>query len=137
MRITAIFVEPIDTLLKHILIIVTLTGVLLQNFTNEIFLAGYELNREYFATNLCEQKDITNNNCKGSCFFLNEIVDQDNNKQTPLSKNLKEVKDFQLFCLQLFSLQFHSSQSEQQFALPYIFSFPSTPDIIFLYPPNA
>ncbi|HET8963106.1 MAG TPA: hypothetical protein VFM99_04370 [Chitinophagales bacterium] len=134
---TAIFVKSLDTQLKHLLIIVTLTGIFLQNFTSEIFLAGFELNREYIATNLCEQKDITNNNCQGSCFIINQIDKQSNTEQTPLSKNIKEVKDFQLFCLQLFSIQMHSSSSGQLFALPYIFSLPTTPDIIFLHPPSA
>lgn len=128
---------PIVTLLKNILIILTLTGVLLQNFTSEIFLAGYELNRDYIAKNLCEQKDITDNLCQGSCFLKNEIIEQGNTEQAPLSKNLKEVKDFQLYCLKLFSIHFNCSQAGQQFAIPYNFSLPTTPDIILLHPPNG
>jgi len=83
--------------LKHIFVILALTGILFQNFSKVIILLNFELNQDYIAQNLCVKKNEPNNCCKGKC-QLTIKLEQYEKKEQPLPvRNLKENKEIQLF----------------------------------------
>ncbi|HWY13437.1 MAG TPA: hypothetical protein VN026_19065 [Bacteroidia bacterium] len=91
--------------------ILAITGVLTQNLSKLIIFVNFEMNRTFIAKNLCEKKNERNNCCKGSCQLKKQLADDDKKEQAP-SNNLKEVKEFQLFCQQ---------QLPHAFILPLMF----------------
>ncbi|MCR9154632.1 MAG: hypothetical protein NXI09_11015 [Bacteroidetes bacterium] len=55
---------------SHIVIILT---VLFSQLYNSAVSAVYSLNRDYYATELCEEKSNPNSLCEGSCFFSKQL----------------------------------------------------------------
>lgn len=82
--------------MKNIVIILTLTGVLFQNFSKIIIYANFELNRDYIAKNLCVKKDEPNNCCKGSCHLKKELDKEEKKEQSPANP-IKEKEVIQFF----------------------------------------
>lgn len=83
--------------MKHIFVILALTGILFQNFSKVIILLNFELNRDYIAQNLCVKKNETNNCCKGKCQLKIKLEQQEKKEQPLPVRNLKENKEIQLF----------------------------------------
>ena len=47
------------------------------SFSRSILLLNYELRQVYFATILCEKKNVPNNSCQGQCHLNRELKAQD------------------------------------------------------------
>ena len=123
--------------LKHIFLILALTGVLFQNFTKIIIYANFELNRDYIAKNICVKKDIPDNSCKGSCHLKKQLDDEEKREQAPPVRNLKEVKEFQLFCEQRSPFEFTGCSFTPQLFTPYQFSELNPPSFSIFHPPQC
>ena len=54
----------------HIVIIIT---VLFSQLYNSAVSAVYNLNKDYYAAELCEEKSNPNSLCEGSCFFSKQL----------------------------------------------------------------
>jgi hypothetical protein len=70
------------------LLIVALVSV---NFTRLFIYAGFELNRNYIATKLCENRDKPWLHCNGKCYFLKKIKqaqDKEKSDERQSQKNL-------------------------------------------------
>lgn len=113
-----------------------LTGVLLQNFTRVIIYANFELNRDYIAKNICVKKDIPDNSCKGSCHLKKQLDEEEKKEETPV-RNLKEVKEFQVFCQQRSPFEFINFLSIQSSSTPYQFSELTPPSFSVFHPPKC
>ncbi len=50
---------------------------LIGSFSRSLLLLNYELRQVYFATILCEKKEIPNNSCQGQCHLNRELKAQD------------------------------------------------------------
>ncbi len=123
--------------MKQIFIILALTGVLLQNFSKVIIYANFELNKDYIAKNLCVKKDIPKNTCNGRCHLKKQLKEEEKREQPPPVRNLKEVKEFQLFFQQLSPFEFIDFLSIQQ---PYTrcqFSELTAPSFSIFHPPKC
>ncbi len=59
-------------------------------------LVKFEMNREYIAKNLCEQKEVKGNCCKGSC-KLNKDLKKEEKKGAPGNALLKDKSESNLF----------------------------------------
>lgn len=82
--------------MKHIFIILALTGVLLQNFSKIIIYANFELNREFIAKTFCEKKEIRSNKCNGSCHLKKQLAKEEKKEQSPTNPT-KEKVEIQFF----------------------------------------
>ncbi len=68
----------------------------MQNISKVVILVKFEMNREYIAKNLCEQKQVKGNCCKGSC-KLNKDLKKEEKKEAPGNALLKDKSRAQLF----------------------------------------
>ncbi len=82
--------------MKHIFIILALTGVLLQNFNKIIIYVNFELNREFIAKTVCEKKEIRANKCNGSCHLKKQLAKEEKKEQSPTNP-IKEKVEVQFF----------------------------------------
>lgn len=65
------------TVQKQILSFLIIFVFLIGSFSRSILLLNYELRQVYFATILCEKKDVPNNSCQGVCHLNKELKAQD------------------------------------------------------------
>lgn len=86
--------------LKHLFVIIALTGILMQNFSKVIIFLNFQLNKEYIAKNLCIKKNERNNCCKGKCHLKKQLIEDDKKEKSSSSSTIKEVKEVQLYCQQ-------------------------------------
>ena len=70
------------------LLIVALTG---SNLSRLFIYAGFELNRNYIASRLCENRNKPWMHCNGRCYFMKKIKqaeDKEKNEERQSQKNL-------------------------------------------------
>jgi len=60
-------------MLNRITSIVLLVAVLSANFSRLFVYASFELNKQYIATELCENKDKPWLHCDGHCYFMKKV----------------------------------------------------------------
>jgi len=68
---------PLQKPLSYLLILLTLCS----GFTKFYFYVGYELNKTYIATTLCENRDKPQLDCKGKCFLKKKISQAEKQEQ--------------------------------------------------------
>ncbi|MDB5132499.1 MAG: hypothetical protein JWR02_2248 [Mucilaginibacter sp.] len=74
-------------LLAYLLIVVLIAS----NFSRLFIYAGFELNRNYIATKLCENRDKPWLHCNGKCYFMKKIKqaeDKEKSEERQSQKNL-------------------------------------------------
>jgi len=77
-------------MLNRVTSIVLLVALLSANFSRLFVYAGFELNKEYIATQLCENRDKPLLHCNGHCYFMKKIKqaqekDKSNERETQKS----------------------------------------------------
>jgi hypothetical protein len=73
--------------IAYILIVASVSA----NFTRLFIYAGFELNRNYIATHLCENRDKPWLHCNGKCYFMKKIrlaQEKEKNDERQSQKNL-------------------------------------------------
>jgi len=61
-----------------------------SNFSRFFIIAGFELNRSYISTTLCENRDMPEMNCEGQCYLskkIKQIQDKEKKESQDLKKN--------------------------------------------------
>ena len=81
--------------MTRILSILLLSIFLFQNFTKVFILANYQLNKEYIAANLCENKNKPQLNCEGHCQLKKQLEKDEKQQQSPVNP-IKEKNEVQL-----------------------------------------
>jgi hypothetical protein len=75
--------------------ILFLLTVLIQPLSRLAIYASFQFNREYIARNLCDEREIPQSTCNGSCQLVRQLKEQDEKEQEiPMSINLKELTLF-------------------------------------------
>lgn len=83
--------------MKHLFVILIGTGIIFQSFSTILILINFQLNKEYISKNLCVQKEVKDNCCKGSCHLKKQLKEEEKKEQSP-ANSLKDIKEFQIFC---------------------------------------
>ena len=76
---------------KKVLAILLIACVMSANFSRLFIYAGFELNRNYIATHLCENRDKPWLHCNGKCYFMKKIrqaEDKEKSAERQSQKNL-------------------------------------------------
>jgi hypothetical protein len=60
-------------------------------------MAGYEVNRDYIAKNLCENRNKPQMHCNGKCHLNKELKEQQKKEQNPLSSIIIKYLAIQYF----------------------------------------
>lgn len=96
------------TPMKKGFIFVLVMAMLLQSSIRSIYVAYYQINRDYIASELCINKAKPASTCNGKCYLVKKMKQQDQQEQTIPSvlKGLKEVvlyfTDYNLFLTPVF-----------------------------------
>jgi hypothetical protein len=69
-------------MLNRIVAITLLIALLSANFSRFFVYAGFELNKKYIATTLCENKDRPWLHCNGQCYFMKKIKAADEKEKS-------------------------------------------------------
>src|SRR6187402_553590 len=78
-------------MLKRVTAILLLIALLTANFSYFFVYAGFELNKKYIATQLCENRDKPLLHCNGKCYFMKRIKqasDKEKSDERQSQKNL-------------------------------------------------
>lgn len=78
-------------MLKRITALVLICSLMAVNFSRFFIFAGFELNRNYIATKLCENRDKPWMHCNGKCYFIKKIKqaqENERNNERQSQKNL-------------------------------------------------
>jgi hypothetical protein len=121
--------------MRKITLIILVPVILLQCSIKTAIVAYYQINQEYIASVLCENKNNTTMNCKGKC-YLNKKISEQENQEAKLASILKELKDTNGFLPSVFQFSIDSygnSLSDQNSA--YLSKNYSSPFLEILQPP--
>ncbi|MBK7181773.1 MAG: hypothetical protein IPH89_01945 [Bacteroidetes bacterium] len=69
---------------------------LFQSASKLLIMADYEMNKEYIAKNLCENKEKPKSTCNGKCHLAKELKKQDK-KENQTSNSQKEKYENQFY----------------------------------------
>lgn len=78
-------------MLNRITCIVLIVALLAANFSRLFVYAGFELNKQYIATELCENKDKPLLHCNGHCYFMKKVKqaqDKEKSSEREMQKSL-------------------------------------------------
>lgn len=76
--------------MKYPILILIITGILLQNFNRIFICIDFELKQEYIARHLCVKRDLPNNTCKGRCHLKKQLAtaeEQERQKEAETEKS--------------------------------------------------
>jgi len=85
------FATYICRMVKRITAIVLLIALLTANYSYFFVYAGFELNKKYIATTLCENRDKPQLHCEGKCYFMkkiNQASEKEKSAERQAQKNL-------------------------------------------------
>jgi hypothetical protein len=77
--------------LKKVTALVLIVTMISANFSRLFVYAGFELNKNYIATKLCENRNKPWMHCNGKCYFMKKIKqaqEHDKNEERMAQKNL-------------------------------------------------
>jgi len=92
---------------SKIVILLLIPCILGGSFSHFFMYAGFELNRKYIATNLCENRDKPWLHCNGKCYFMKKIKqaeEREKSDERQSQKNHIQETFFQLYS----TIQFHT-----------------------------
>lgn len=121
--------------MKYLFVILVGTGIILHSFSTMIILINFQLNKEYISKNLCVQKAIKNNHCNGHCHLKKQLQEEEKKDQVPA--NLKDLKDFQIFCQTNSTFQFNDISELNKTFTPFKSLISTPPSFSIFHPPKV
>jgi len=104
------------------------------NFSRFFVVAGFELNRNYIAANLCENRDKPAVHCDGKCYFAKKMKQADDKQASDERQSQKSLFQ-EVFVISSTDMQFHTSLL-QVIDTPYDDCLPPTPAAVIFQPPQ-
>jgi hypothetical protein len=111
-------------------------ALITANFSRLFIYAGFELNRNYIASKLCENRDKPWLHCGGRCYFVKKIKqaeEKDKSGERQTQKNLFQ----EAFCPAPAHLKFHAVLLRVMLLPNDVPALPQIPGTIFHPPPTA
>ncbi|PAW93260.1 hypothetical protein CKK33_07010 [Mucilaginibacter sp. MD40] len=69
-------------MLQRITAYLLIVALVSANFSRFFIYAGFELNRNYIAAKLCENRNKPQLHCNGKCYFMKKLKQAEENKST-------------------------------------------------------
>lgn len=79
------------SMLRKVTAYFLIVSMLAAHFSRFFIFAGFELNKNYIATKLCENRDKPWMHCNGKCYFMKKLKqaqDDDRNSERQAQRNL-------------------------------------------------
>jgi hypothetical protein len=98
--------------LRSILAITIVAAIFTQTISKVIIIINFQLNQEYIAKNLCEQKEKEDNCCQGSCHLKKKLAEED--KKTESTSNAGKIKfEKNEYCGSRVNLGLYNSENDR------------------------
>jgi hypothetical protein len=68
-------------MLKRLISVILLVALIGSSFSRFFVYAGFELNRQYIASNLCVNKSRPWMHCNGRCFLMKKVKEAEDNEK--------------------------------------------------------
>lgn len=83
--------------MKKLLTILLPLCILLSSLGQSVILVHYLINKNYYATVLCENKAKPKMNCHGKCHMMKEMKEQEKKEQSPTAPTKEKQETVQFF----------------------------------------
>lgn len=83
--------------MKKLVTISLLFCILLSSLGQSVILVHYLINKNYYATVLCENKAKPKMNCHGKCHIMKEMKEQEKREQSPTAPIKEKQETVQFF----------------------------------------
>ncbi|WP_317039183.1 hypothetical protein [Siphonobacter aquaeclarae] len=93
-------------MIRQLLVFVLLLAVLLPSFSPLGTIAYYQLNRDYIAKVLCENRDKPQLHCDGKCYLAKKLKAQQDRQDKETTQLVKSMPTITLFCDALAAFEF-------------------------------
>jgi hypothetical protein len=120
--------------MKRLAALFLLICIVGSNFSRFFIYAGFELNKKYIATTLCENRDKPWLHCNGKCYFMKKIKqaeDRDKSEERQSQKNHIQETFFESAS----NIKFHTYLL-QYINTPYVGLVPLQVDKVIFHPPQ-
>ena len=104
--------------MKNFVTVCLILIILLQGFVKGIIVAHYQLNKQYIAAVLCENKNQPQKHCNGKC-YLNKSIKAEEKREQKIPMGTKVQEIFTLFCSE--SLSFESIKTSRNISFNSFF----------------
>jgi len=98
-------------MLRKITAIVLLIALVSVNMSRYFIYAGFELNKKYIATTLCENRDKPWLHCNGHCYFMKKIKAAQDAEKTQSRESQKNLFQ-EVFISAVVDMTFHTQLLE-------------------------
>lgn len=118
---------------RRVLAYLLIVALVASNFSRLFIYAGFELNRNYIASKLCENRDKPWLHCNGQCYFMKKIKqaeDKEKNEERQSQKNLFQ----ETFWSATTEIKFHSVLLQVMFVSHNCIAFPKSNTSVFRPP---
>lgn len=110
-------------------------ALMTSNFSRLFIYAGFELNKTYIATTLCENKDMPELNCDGQCYLAKKIK-QAQEKEESDTQQVKKGNYQEAFLTEKIVLNAPSQENINMVNVEILFHLPKKHTSIF-HPPKV
>ncbi|WP_428329958.1 hypothetical protein [Mucilaginibacter sp.] len=84
-------------MLKRFTVLLLIASIVSANFSRLFIYAGFELNRNYIATKLCENRNKPWLHCNGKCYFMKKIKQAEEKERSDERQSQKNLFQEALF----------------------------------------
>ncbi|MFS2189465.1 hypothetical protein ACCC92_22505 [Mucilaginibacter sp. Mucisp84] len=121
-------------MLQRITAYLLIFSLITVNFSRFFIFAGFELNRNYIATKLCENRNKPWLHCNGKCYFAKKIK-QAEDKQASDERQSQKSLFQEVYVISSTDVKFHSSLL-QVISTPYTPTVPADRPATIFQPPQ-
>ncbi|POY38393.1 hypothetical protein C3K47_03060 [Solitalea longa] len=72
-------------------------AILLQTFSSLVIVSGYEVNKSFISTYLCENKNKPKLHCNGQCYLMKALKKEAAEQEQKANNSLREKFEINLF----------------------------------------
>ena len=83
--------------MKRVVVPILLISILINSLGHTLLFANYLLNKNFYATVLCENKEKPQLHCEGKCHLKKELKQQEEQEKNPISSIKVKIETIQLF----------------------------------------
>ena len=93
-------------MVRQLLTYTLILSLLLQLFSREVIVMSFQLNRDYIAKTLCENRSRPALRCNGKCYLAKRLKAQQAREDQETTERVQNLPVIALFCADLFSFAF-------------------------------
>ena len=98
--------------MKTAIVYLLLVATLLPTVSPWGTIAYYQLNREYIARVLCQNRDKPQLHCDGACYLAKKLKDQQDRQDKETTERVQQMPNLQWFCQEYAGFSFSPSVTE-------------------------